>query len=421
MNTRTLLSNGMGVESMAIFLRWIHEPETRPCPLEDLICVTAQVGDEYRDTKTLVETYMLPLMRKHRIRYVQVARHGHLEADGITVLGDTREPTTLYLDGDYKLSDELKRNGTVPQYSGALKFKAWVIETWMAEHLQGELRHAIGYNADEAGRVEKSEYAFAARVAVGFNADETARVEKGSEYDGPRSANRVAFGYNADETSRIEKNSEYNGFIRLAFYPLMEWGWNRQKCLEYIFEKLGVWWRKSACVYCPFNALRDEAIERHREHPHQVADAMILERLSLALNPRATLYKNKSLIQITEATSNTAALDAYSRRLGETDWAVYRVRRLYQQQAQAYRAVEKHSLHADDRRALAGLKRVARELGSPIEDVRGIPYVYRERRGEDYPTREEFYTIAPAVVEDKARYGIPWFDGLWNQERLFES
>jgi hypothetical protein len=55
----------------------------------------------------------------------------YLEAAGITVLDDSRSPQRVFLDGDFKLSDELKQNGTVPQYGGvhrcALKFKAWVI------------------------------------------------------------------------------------------------------------------------------------------------------------------------------------------------------------------------------------------------------------------------------------------------------
>ena len=82
----TILSYGMGVESSAILVRWIVSPEARPCPLDELIVITAQVGDEYRDTGRDVENHVLPLMRANRIRYVQVARHGHLEADGITVL-----------------------------------------------------------------------------------------------------------------------------------------------------------------------------------------------------------------------------------------------------------------------------------------------------------------------------------------------
>jgi hypothetical protein len=111
----TILSYGMGVESTAILLRWCFEEDTRPCPLDRLVVITAQVGNEYKDTCRDVEMYVLPMMRRHRIRFVQVARHGHWEADGIRILDDSREPIQVFLDGDYKLSDELKRNGTVPQ------------------------------------------------------------------------------------------------------------------------------------------------------------------------------------------------------------------------------------------------------------------------------------------------------------------
>src|SRR5207244_2672578 len=73
-------------------LRWVTTPATRPCSLEDLIVITSQVGDEYTDTGRDVEAHILPLMRAQGIRYVQVARHGHFEADGIAVLDDSRTP-----------------------------------------------------------------------------------------------------------------------------------------------------------------------------------------------------------------------------------------------------------------------------------------------------------------------------------------
>lgn len=72
-------------------------------------------------------------------------------------------------------------------------------------------------------------------------------------------------------------------------------------------------WRKSACVYCPFNALKNDAIDRHLEHPEQVADAMVIEHMSMALNPRGTLYKGTSLIQIATKSGNYEALNGYRR------------------------------------------------------------------------------------------------------------
>jgi hypothetical protein len=72
-------------------------------------------GDEHIDTKIRIEKSILPRMREHDIRYVQVARAGHLESDGIVVLDDTREPRTVYLDGAYKLSDELRATAATNQ------------------------------------------------------------------------------------------------------------------------------------------------------------------------------------------------------------------------------------------------------------------------------------------------------------------
>src|SRR5271165_4904137 len=97
----TILSYGMGVESSAILLRWIMSPVTRPCSLEDLIVITSQVGDEYTDTGRDVEAHILPLMRAQGIRYVQVARHGHFEAEGITVLDDSGSSLAGWRHGGY--------------------------------------------------------------------------------------------------------------------------------------------------------------------------------------------------------------------------------------------------------------------------------------------------------------------------------
>ncbi len=407
-----VLSYGMGVESTAILLRWIFEPATRPCDLADLIVITAQVGDEYRDTGRDVETHALPLLRQHGIRYVQVARHGAHEADGIAVLSDTRQPATIHLDGDYKLSDELRRNGTIPLTGGvhrcALKFKAFVIEKWLDDSLCLPAHHAIGYNSDETARIENSEYAAAkrrqreARVAFGFNADEQARIQRAGEYDG----------------LRADKNTSYT---RTAFYPLLEWGWSRQCCVEYIHDRLDVVWNKSACVFCPFAHNRQNApdlIARHHRHPDQVAEAMLLEHVSLSLNPRAALYKDKSLIEITERAGNTAAVELY-RRLLMQPFAAYRVRRIYSAKAKADRAVEQTAMFPGLTQAGAELRALAATVGAPVEDIRGIPYLYRERRRNAYPAREEFFTIAPALVPDKARYGIARFNARWSQGTLF--
>ena len=224
----------------------------------------------------------------------------------------------------------------------------------------------------------------------------------------------------------------YDSPLRQSFYPLVEWGWTRDACIDYLFRVVGILWHKSACVQCPFNALKDDALLRHQQHPEQVDEAMLLEYVSLALNPRGTLYRNQSLIEITDASGNRLATESYEQKLDETSWAVYRVRRLYHaakakdgsplenKKGTAIRAVERLTEEIDRTEALAHLQ----TLITPTDEVvmlRHIGYVYRQRCATRYPTREEFLVAAPAVVEAKARYGLEWFEDQWNrrQQELF--
>jgi hypothetical protein len=249
----------------------------------------------------------------------------------------------------------------------------------------------------EANRAARSEYAFAARMA---------------------------FGFGADEASRVARSKEYDSFRRLAFYPLVEWGWTRADCLAYLKRVLGVDWKKSACVYCPFNRLDDEAIERHRAHANQVGEAMAMEHVALSLNPRAALYKSRSLIQIAQETGNDAAVTEYKRRLGGHQWAMYRVRTIYTAKGKADRAVERLQVFDDEHAATRGLEQLAATDNSELTPVGAIRYLWREHQTEgQYPCREEFVTVAPATVEIKARYGLPWFEERWSslQLRLFQA
>ena len=47
----TILSYGMGVESTAILLRWCLDEGARPCSLDRMVVITAQVGDEFRPVR----------------------------------------------------------------------------------------------------------------------------------------------------------------------------------------------------------------------------------------------------------------------------------------------------------------------------------------------------------------------------------
>lgn len=91
-----VLSLGMGVDSVAILTRWIHEPACRDFDLADLVVLTAMTGDEFDATRALMEDRVLPLMRRHGLRYVQLARAGQATACRYVVLDDSRAGTNAH-------------------------------------------------------------------------------------------------------------------------------------------------------------------------------------------------------------------------------------------------------------------------------------------------------------------------------------
>lgn len=276
----------------------------------------------------------------------------------------------------------------------------------MRERFQYPARHAFGYSLEEPKRVAKSEQAMANRVAFGFSAEELGRADRAASYDRPN---------------------------RTGFYLLIEWGWTRQMCLDYLFSRLGVLWERSACVYCPFNQLGQDALRRHKQHPAQVAEALQLELVSLTLNPRGTLYKKQSLYEYADQSGNVDAITAFEEKLARQSWRVYRVRRIYgakkdangqlltERKSQALRAVEHVSGEVARPEAMRLLEKKADQIGAALEYKRGISYLYQRRAGLLYPTREEYFVAGPAVVDAKARYGLEWFEEQWEarQTSLF--
>lgn len=205
---QVVMSYGLGVDSTAILLRWLHEPSSRDFDLKDLVVVTAMTGDEWAKTGSDVEQHILPLLRAHGVRYVQAARarrHVTTAGSGLVVLDDSTAPDALHLDGAYKLSDEMREAGTLPQ-SGGMRA--------CSVHSKGDVLDPV-----------------------------IARITAGQPF-------RHIIGFESEEQRRATKDALYNTSTRTGEYPLLEWGWDRAKCESYITGKTGVAWSKSACSYC---------------------------------------------------------------------------------------------------------------------------------------------------------------------------
>lgn len=273
-----------------------------------------------------------------------------------------------------------------------MKFKKFPLEKWIERELGGEhYRHAFGYNAEERRRIEKSERAFAEHEPV-----------------------RVAFGFNLGEGARIRRARGYDTPLRRGWYSLADdLGWNREDCARYLRELTGETWRRSCCLYCPFAKLTPDVIARQRRFPVQLGQALILEHQSLALNPRGSLYRGRTLYSVVAKDGNTTALAEFGRTMSTGEYALYRVRRIYMARGRADRAVERL---ATGTRAEISAQFVSVTAGLRVRVEHGISYGYvRERDAGLYPAVEEFYVVALATVEPKTRNGFEWFEARWKE------
>jgi hypothetical protein len=284
-----VMSYGMGVDSTAILLRWLTDPCSRDFDLADLVVITAHTGDEFEQTLRDVEEVVLPALRRHGVRFIQVGRSQRnttASGQGVVVLDDCTQPERLHLRG-YKLSDEMLSAGTLPQVGGArvcsIHAKANCLEPVIASVTAGRrYRHVLGF---EAG-----------------------------------------------ETSRAAKDSLFNTERRTGWYPLLDWGWDRARCLDFIVETAHRQWAKSACSYCVFAMTtasgRLAVVERYRREPQAGAQALFLETVARSLNERQTLIAGSSAADLVAQADLVDVQARFERMLDECDHAIYEVRRL---------------------------------------------------------------------------------------------
>lgn len=366
MKRKVILSYGLGVDSTAILLRWLEDPTSRDFDLEDLTVITAMVGDEFRSTADLARQHILPRLREHGVRFVQVAKAGPKESDGYEVLEDSTRPAGLHLDGVFKLSDELRAAATIPTMKKprtcTQKFKGGVLDKWARNNLDGaEHDHAIGYSAEETRRT-KGDEGYAGKV------------------DG-----------------------------RTIVYPLIDWNWDRNACLDYIRQVTGATWKKSACSFCPFSNGKPEVVARYGEEPDAAAQAVELEDVALRFNPRMKLFKTKSVREVLEKAGVEEGIRLADEQMNSRPWAVYRLRRVMlpkktdpKKRGRTERSIVRVSGPTTRTEAEAGIEGDSRQV---VRDT-----------GEGFPRLEEYLVAAPAYVQEKSgRYGAEKFEKLWEQ------
>lgn len=326
------------------------------------------------------------------VRYLQVARRGPRQADGVDILSDTRAPDRLHLVGAWTLADEMFDGGTLPQTTGdhlcSQHFKAWPLDTVIAELTQGQpYLHVMGYELNEPGRAER--------------------------------------------------DARYNTALRTGHYPLREWKWDRARAQAFLRTTFGVdEWVKSACTYCPFalanKAGRVSTVARFIAEPDAGVLALVMEFAATALNPTQGLIKGQRLLTLLRSSpGTTAVLGMFEDLVAALPWAVYDVRRTRSPRtdgktnhARSVRILDVGHPTAmrtrlEDRARLAG---VAVTVGDPAFPDDTHPRAWLRRREPLLPTRttptaEQFLVIAPATAITKTG---PAFPNAWAEANQFQ-
>ncbi|MFC0843446.1 hypothetical protein ACFH04_06820 [Streptomyces noboritoensis] len=374
----TVINWGLGADSTAYLARMLTDPAAHGIDLQRTAVLYMATGSEWPETRLLCEEFMLPLLREHRVRFVQLARNGHLKADGITALDDSRHPEQLHARGAWTLWEEMESVGTVPQQAGvrkcSLRAKGEVGDLWLGRVFGGRpFRQILGFNADEPGRPL------------------------------------------ADTThSKIRS--------RTGVFPLIEWGWGRREVEDYLQMRFGVHWPKSYCTFCCFPVSMGALpahLERMRTHPGIAGQVLRLEYTAMSLNPTATLYgRTGSLLDMLDPSQprDLACLEAFAREL-DTPWALYHVRRLFLLTADGRR---RPVMRSTERVDLGRPQQLARRLTSlsqrhhlDVEHDRlyGRARAWVRPRQDSWPMAEELFCTAPARVIDKQDGG---FENAWD-------
>lgn len=363
---------GMGVDSSAIVTRWLLEPQTRGFDLDQLTILIASVGEEYQRTKDAMEQMLFPLIARHRIRTVQVARAGQTAGEGYLVLDDTPTPTRLVTKVPVTLGGRMLDVGTVPQVSSTRRscsdwIKHFALDSWLAGNVgHAPFTHCIGYNADE--------------------------------------------------TDRAERDLDRNKGHRFPDFPLIRWNWSRSTASEYLRTVYGREFGRSACFFCPFQNSRSGRaglVESWRAEPEAALRALLIEHNALAMNPKAKLFGRHAAYAVVRDAGLDHILTRHHDRLARSDWSVYEVRRVFharhgapRAKGHAYRSVQ--PLDTGSRAAMTALlSDLASEQGSAVEtDEHGIARASLRTAGTSYPTAEHFLAVGLALAPAKARDGF---------------
>lgn len=467
-------SCGMGVESIALFLEQLFNPRSRDFCLCQMVIMTMQTSEEFDDTLQYMETYILPLYRYYRLRFVELARGGEQDQDGIVILQDTRSAQRMHGEGFYKLSDHYMHNGTVPQVGSqrlcSIRFKGWVGDYWLNNCLGlTECHHLFGFNAGESVRADESIEAIAKHnrasaikaasrskkraslprvrlrisgdrienyrlvdlnfedieeaqgthehqgslkiiMSFGFNASEWVRAQETAQYDGMK---RATFIGDFDQTHCRVRVSSKRALRRVGVFPLIQFGWGRLKCKLSIYVRLGIVWKKSHCGACPFSKASSKCT------PQGVARNKLHPELisrSLLMEYGSLCLNERGMLYVRKSLQLAVMTSQQTRAMELFELMLDRMEFSLFEVKRIYTQKGKASrsvirLATGTRQEMTNFFTAhTTKLSLPIRTVHGINYGLFAERGDLYPALEGFLVVAPAHIREKVRGEFALFE-----------
>ena len=166
-------------------------------------------------------------------------------------------------------------------------------------------------------------------------------------------------------------------------------------------------------------------LERYGAEPSVAAQALLAERVALALNPAEGPIGGERLIDLMRAEGMAGVLDAFDALLSEQTHAIYDIRRIFSaRQSHPTRLgnVEwsLRSRQTGPRDKMQDLldhlaaEGDARGLTTTVVGEDGIMRLYQYQRAATLPAIERYFVVAPALPhrEENARFDQRWAETI---------
>lgn len=245
----TIFSHGLGQDSTTILLKLIYDPIFRAkyAP-KKLLILFADTGNEHPFSYTFRDQVIIPLCEKHGIEFISITNdmgfHGetwmtltHQWENNHATVGSLAYPKTC--------THNLKLQ---PQYR--------FVEQWLPKNYSN-----VTNKTNKDNYVQFAKYYGKIRWLVGIARGEEKRVANAS-----------------NDTLVWRKKSIH------VEYPLIDIGYNRQDCQEYINSTNTPLPMPSNCMFCPFGSQGMELLWMYATFPKRFDEWIALEQKKLEYN-----------------------------------------------------------------------------------------------------------------------------------------